>query len=111
MYHIIQIEGGRLMENMIFLCRPDQNHWCVRCCEFRRCHKFGRLGDGKRGCLEYHSDSGRTDFCKSFNCLSPETSPEDIEELRKIIRSFREGEFNIQDALDELIRRKQVSKA
>ena len=87
------------MEKEVFLCRPDKDHYCVRCCEFRGCCKFGYLEDGKRGCLDYE---GRTEFCKTFNCIPSEFNSEDIEKLRRIIRGFPKGEFNIQDAFDRL---------
>jgi hypothetical protein len=84
----------------VFLCRTDDNHWCVECCRGRECCVLGELGDGTMGCRGHNGKRfdglTETSFCRNFNCLTRE---EDPEELRMIISLLPEGEFRMDDIL------------
>lgn len=84
----------------VFLCRPDDFHYCVECCQGRKCCLLGKLEDGTLGCLGHHGrkmDSlTQTEFCKSFNCLRPY---EDPKILRKIIAELPPGEFRMSNVI------------
>lgn len=90
------------MENVLF-CRPDDDHWCVECCQGRKCYLLGDLGGGKRGCLGYGgklTEEGltQTDFCRDFRCLSEENLKRG-EEFLQIIAGLPPGEFKMSDVL------------
>lgn len=90
------------MEN-IFLCRPDNTHWCVECCRGRTCCLLGDIGEDKMGCLGYNGKLtkdglAQTAFCQNFNCLSSKQL-EHKKELIQIITKLPSGEFKISEVL------------
>lgn len=94
------------MSSEISICRPDSEHWCVECCQGRRCSNLGRLPDGTRGCLGH---GGREDlgfpkppFCQEVNCLREEYSS-DAETIGRICQEVARmppGEFKMSEVLE-----------
>jgi hypothetical protein len=88
-----------VMTMEVFLCRPDETHWCVECCRGRECCMLGKLGDGTMGCRGHDGKRfdglTETSFCRDFNCLTHE----DLEELKTIISNLPQGEFRMSDIL------------
>lgn len=72
----------------IFICRPDEAHWCSECCEGRNCENFEELEDGSWGCLTHATNTG---ICKEVNCLTEMQLNPII--AMSLIAELPEGEF------------------
>jgi len=85
----------------IFLCRPDDDHWCIECCLGTGCCILGDTGAGRMGCLGHHgklTEDGLTQrpLCQDVNCLSSEQLKHK-EDISRIIAKFPPGEFKMSD--------------
>ena len=94
------------MSKEISLCRPDESHWCVECCEGRGCSNLGSLPDGTRGCKGYKERTDLGGFrqllsCQTIYCWSI-YAPEEVKSIQKAIAREPAGEFKIGPILREL---------
>lgn len=96
------------MPKEVPFCRPDSFHWCVECCEGRRCFNLGVLPDGTRGCLGYR---GRRDLggfsqlssCQDLDCLKIDLyHPEIATQISQAIVQLPVGEFKLSAVLKKL---------
>jgi len=88
----------------VFICRPDDNHWCVECCHTCISGFLGDTGDGKIGCLVQSKKAVSDEFstCREWDCLSFAENQEEKEKIRQTIIKLPTGQFKMSEVLRKL---------